>query len=99
MMENTMTTAKDVVLFLLDACEQLTIENEKLKTCLLAHPTAEKPGFSLDNLIASTLLVEGTEKGIHEPFDAIRQRILERGDSDMTVKELSAAFPKATRLQ
>ena len=98
-MMDTMTTAKDVILFLLDACEQLTIENEKLKTCLLTHPTAETPEFSLDGLIASTLLVKGTEKGIREPFDAIRQRILERSDSDMTVKELSAAFPKATRLQ
>jgi uncharacterized protein YheU (UPF0270 family) len=99
MMNSAMTTPKDVILFLLNACEHLTIENEKLKTCLLTHPTAETPGFSLDNLIASTLLVEGTEKGIHEPFDAIRQRILEHGDSSMTVKELSAAFPKATRLQ
>jgi uncharacterized protein YheU (UPF0270 family) len=98
MMEDAMTTPKDLILFLLDACERLTIENEKLKTCLLAHPTAETPEFSLDNLIASTLLIEGTEKGIREPFDAIRRRILERGDSDMTVKEMSAAFPKATRL-
>lgn len=98
-MENAMPTAKDVILFLLNACERLTIENEKLKTCLLAHPTAETPGFSLDGLIASTLLVEGTEKGIREPFDAIRQRILEHGDSNMTVKELSKAFPKATRIQ
>lgn len=98
-MGSTMTTAKDKILFLLDACERLAIENEKLKTCLLAQRVAEMPGFSLDGLIASTLLVEGTEKGIREPFDAIRRRILERGDSDMTVKELSAAFPKADRLQ
>ena len=98
-MESAMTTAKDVILFLLDACERLTIENEKLKTCLLSHPTAETPRFSLDGLIASTLLVKGTEKGIREPFDAIRQRILEHGGSDIPVKELSAAFPRATRLQ
>ena len=99
MLDDIMTTAKDVILFLLEACEQLTVENEKLKTCLLTHPTAEAPGFSLDSLIASTLLVAGTEKGIREPFDAIRRRILEHGDSDMTTKELSAAFPRATRLQ
>jgi hypothetical protein len=99
MMNDTMTKAKDVILFLLDACERLTIENEKLKTCLLTHPTTETPGFSLDSLIASTLLVEGTEKGIREPFDAIRRRILEHDDSNMTVKELSAAFPRADRLQ
>ena len=98
-MDDAMTTAKDVILFLLDACERLTIENEKLKTCLLTHPIAEAPGFSVDDLLAETLLVKGTERGIREPFDAIRRRILERGDSDMTVKELSAAFPKAARIQ
>jgi hypothetical protein len=94
-----MTTTKDRILFLLDACERLAIENEKVKTCLLAQRVAETPGFSLDDLIASTLLVEGTEKGIRAPFDAIRQRILEHGDSDMTMKELSEALPRADRLQ
>lgn len=66
---------------------------------LLAQRAAEAPGFSLDDLLAETPLVEGTERGIRGPFDAIRQRIHVHGDSDMTVKELSAAFPKAARLQ
>lgn len=98
-MRNAMTIAEDRILFLLDACERLAIENEKLKTCLLAQRVAETPDFSLDELIAETLLAEGTEKGIRRPFDAIRQRILERGNSDMTVKELSEALPRANRLQ
>lgn len=99
MMGDAMTTTKDVILFLLGACERMTIENEKLKTCLLTQKAAEAPGFSLDDLLAETLLIGGTERGIREPFDAIRRRILEHGDSDMTVKELSAAFPKADRIQ
>ena len=94
-----MTTTKGKILFLLDACERLAIENEKLKTCLLAQRVAETPEFSLDELIAETLLAEGTEKGIRKPFDAIHRRILERGDLDMTVKELSEALPRADRPQ
>jgi hypothetical protein len=70
-----------------------------MKTCLLTQNAAETPVFSLDDLLAETLLVEGTEKGIRKPFDAIRRRILEHGDLDMTVKELSEALPRADRLQ
>lgn len=95
--QNENPLEKNLSLWLVSMLEDYAVQNLRLKTFIRSLPEAERPGFSLDNVLHRTSQSPDSERDLRVRYGEVRAHLLSIDDYQLASRRVLELIEDAKR--